>query len=112
MDISEQTHENALVLAPAGRLDSNTSEIFERQLMARVDAGNTRLVVDFAGLEYISSAGLRVLLMLAKRLKSEGGRFALCRLRAPIREVLEISGFIPLLTVVDDLDAALAAVAG
>jgi anti-anti-sigma factor len=110
MNVSEQTTDGALVLSVSGRLDSMTSESFEQLLMSRIDAGQTKLVIDFSDLSYISSAGLRVLLMAAKRLKKEAGAFALCRLGDPIREVLEISGFLSILTVVDNQDAAVAAV--
>jgi len=110
MHISEQIKEDALILRLQGRLDSNTSEPFEQRMTAIIDAGNRRLVVDLTKLEYISSAGLRVLLMGAKRLKNEEGRLVLCGLRDHIREVFEVSGFLDILTVVDDEDAALAAV--
>ena len=110
MQISEQIKEGALILSLQGRLDTNTSELFEERMMAIIDAGNNRLVVDLTDLDYVSSAGLRVLLMGAKRLKNEKGRLALCGLRDHIREVFEVSGFLEILTVVDDEDAALAAV--
>ena len=110
MNINEQEKGQAVVFSIDGRLDSNTSEAFEKELMGKIDEGKKHLVVDFTDLEYISSAGLRVLLMAAKRLKSESGGFALCGLKDHIREVFEISGFLPILTVVDDMDAAVAAV--
>lgn len=111
MNISEQIRGGALILALKGRLDTNTSEPFEQRMMAVIDAGNHRLVVDLTELDYISSAGLRVLLMGAKRLKNEEGRLALCGLNDHIREVFEVSGFLKILTVVEDADAAVAAVA-
>ncbi|MCG6861879.1 MAG: STAS domain-containing protein [Chromatiaceae bacterium] len=110
MHISEQRKEGVLILGPEGRLDTNTSEPFEQRMMAVIDAGNNRLVVDLTELDYISSAGLRVLLMSAKRLKNEQGRLALCGLKSHIREVFEISGFLKILTVVENTDAAVAAV--
>ena len=110
MNILEETRNDALILVPEGRLDSNTSKEFEQQLMGKIDAGNLRIVLDFSRLDYISSAGLRVLMMVAKRLKNEGGGFALCHLKSAIRVVFEVSGFLPILTVVNDVDAAVAAV--
>jgi anti-sigma B factor antagonist len=110
MHISEQFNEAVLVLGLQGRLDTNTSEPFEQRMMAIIDAGNKRVVVDLTDLDYISSAGLRVLLMGAKRLKNEEGRLALCGLKDHIREVFEVSGFLKILTVVEDADAAVAAV--
>ena len=58
-----------LVIAPAGRVDSVSSGELERHVVARLDAGERQLVIDLAGVAYISSAGLRVLLLAAKRLK-------------------------------------------
>jgi len=110
MHIAEQFKEGTLIIGLRGRLDTNTSEPFEQRIMAVIDAGNHRLVVELTELDYISSAGLRVLLMAAKRLKNEGGRLALCGLKDHIREVFEISGFLKILTVVDDVDAGIAAV--
>lgn len=104
-----QTHEtnDITVLSLSGRLDSNTSETAEQQIMAKIDGGSKKLVLDFKELDYISSAGLRVLLMTAKRLKAEQGAFALCNLQEQIREVFDISGFLPILTVVEDMDSAI-----
>jgi len=111
MNVRETENNNTAILALEGRLDSTTSEAFEQQLMGKIDAGSNKMVIDLSSLDYISSAGLRVLLMAAKRLKTEGGAFALCRLKEPIRQVFEISGFLSILTVVDSIDDAIAAIA-
>ncbi|MDD3518181.1 MAG: STAS domain-containing protein [Chromatiales bacterium] len=110
MQVIDETVGDVLVVKPGGRLDSNTSPSFEKHLLERLE-GTTSLIVDFADLDYISSAGLRVLLMAAKRAKQTNGRMIICNLRGPIREVFEISGFMSILTVCDDRDAALAKVA-
>jgi len=111
MNVRETENNSTAILALEGRLDSTTSEAFEQQLMSKIDAGSNKIVVDLGSLDYISSAGLRVLLMAAKRLNTEGGAFALCRLNEPIRQVFEISGFLSILTVVDSIDDAIAAIA-
>jgi len=108
MDIPEQEVGGVLVLAPSGRLDSNTAPDFEALLMGRLGAGVSRLVIDFATLDYISSAGLRVLLMAAKRLKQGGGHLVLCNVKAHILEVFEISGFLAIFTIAGNRDDALA----
>ena len=111
MDVNDETVGDALVVMPRGRLDSNTSPAFEAHLLGRVE-GPARVVVDFTGLDYISSAGLRVLLMASKKARQGGAKLALCGLQPAVREVFEISGFLSILTVCDDRAQALARVAG
>lgn len=110
MNIVTETVNDILVIQPDGRIDSNTAPQFEQQVLGAVDGGQTRLVLDFSELDYISSAGLRVVLMTAKRIKPVQGALALCGMSDSIREVFEISGFLTILTVCADRDEALAAV--
>ena len=92
MDISQSQAGSITILAPAGRIDSFTAHTFESTVMAVV-AGGGPLVIDFAGLAYISSAGLRVLLLAMKQMRGAGGRLVLCGLQPSVREVFDISGF-------------------
>ncbi len=92
MEIQEHRQGEILILEPAGRLDSLSCRAFETRLLAALDQSGA-VVVDGAGLEYISSAGLRVLLVAAKHNRSAGGRMALAALRENVREVFDISGF-------------------
>ena len=108
MQIGEQRTGSALVLFPAGRLDSVTSNELEKHVASRLDAGERRLVVDLAGVEYISSAGLRVLLMAAKRLKEPPAALVLCGLGPSVRTVLELAGFLPLFVIEPGREQALA----
>jgi len=110
MDVQESEVAGVAVLEPKGRLDSVTSPSFETLILGRVDGG-ARLAVDFAGLDYISSAGLRVLLMAAKRSKAGGGRLALCNLKPAIRDVFEMSGFGKLFLILPSREEAVAALA-
>ena len=80
------------ILRPQGRLDSASSPILERQALEVIDGGGRRMLIDFVGLDYISSAGLRVTLAVAKRMNAAGGRLALCSLSPQVAEVFEISG--------------------
>jgi anti-anti-sigma factor len=111
MEINRMTEGGATVLALSGRLDSNTCGSLEESLLGAIDAGAGAVVVDFADLAYVSSAGLRVLLMAAKRLRGSQGKLALCGLNANIREVFAMSGFDKILTIVPDRAGAVAAVA-
>jgi anti-anti-sigma factor len=80
------------VLEPAGRLESKTSPELEKKVVALLGAGERRFVVDLSATEYVSSAGLRVLLMLAKKVSGGAGRLVLCGLNPQVREVFEIAG--------------------
>lgn len=91
---------------PKGRLDSNACPAFEAEIVGALNAGNQRVLFDFSQLDYISSAGLRVVLMAAKRLRESGGKMALCSLNEMIREVFEVSGFDRILDIQPDADAA------
>ena len=94
----------------SGRLDSNNAAVVEQALLARIREGHSRLVIDLKNLDYISSAGLRVFLLVAKKLRQQQGQLSLCNLSRPIKQVFEISGFTAILKVCDDIDSARAAV--
>ena len=99
MTINEAHEAGVVVVSPHGRIDSTTSAILERHLQALAAAGQTRIVVDFSGVDYISSAGLRVLLALAKRGRDQKGRVALFGLNDSVRQVFELAGFVALFTI-------------
>jgi serine/threonine-protein kinase RsbW len=97
------------IVAAEGRLDFRAAAAFQEQLETLLAAGAGRAVLlDCAGLDYVSSAGLRALLVAARAAQRFGSSFALCALRPAVREVLELSGFSRILTVHADRDAALA----
>lgn len=106
MNITESRLNDHLVIAPVGRLDSNTSPVLDRYLTAAIGRGDTRLVLDFSGVEYISSTGLSALLAAAKKLRATNGRIALAGLNARVRTVFEMSGFLRLFPTFADTAAA------
>ena len=112
MHIGEERKGGALVIAPEGRVDSVSSSELERLVVSRIDAGEKRLVLDLSAVEYISSAGLRVLLMAAKRLKEPPGGLVLCGMGPSVRTVLELAGFLPLFAVEAGREQALARLGG
>ena len=90
------THERDGTLAVvhvSGRIDSATSARFEAQLQDVLADPPAALILDLGDLAYMSSAGLRVLLVIAKRARAEARPLILCNLAPPIREVFDISGF-------------------
>jgi anti-anti-sigma factor len=93
MNVSTRTEGAVTIIAFQGNLDSNTSPAAQQAIDAYLAAGGKKLVVDFSALDYISSAGLRVLLGAAKKLQPPAGGFRLFGLNETVREVFEISGF-------------------
>ncbi|MDD3609540.1 MAG: STAS domain-containing protein [Halothiobacillaceae bacterium] len=105
MHITDETLTDAQVVHVSGRLDSTTSPLLEQYLLSVVES-HPRVIVDFTRLDYISSAGLRVLLMAAKKSRARSGAFALCALKPALREVFEISGFLSIIAVHPDAESA------
>ena len=91
-----------------GKLDTNTTPEAERQLGEAVDQGATKILIDFEDLDFVSSAGLRVLLATAKKLGARGGALRVCSLNETVRDIFDISGFNTLLRVFDGAQDALA----
>ena len=98
MEISTRTSNDIHIVAIAGSLDSTTSPAAQKALDA-VLAGARNIALDFTQLDYISSAGLRVLLGAAKQLRGSGGTLRMFGLNQSVREVFEISGFSAILSV-------------
>ena len=89
----------AVILCPSGRVDGSTVGILDGAVQERIDAGAGVLIFDFEETSYISSAGLRVLLMSARKMQSGGGKAVFCGLLPHIAEVFEISGFSAILDI-------------
>ena len=97
MNIIKNTDGQTLTLALEGRLDTTTAPQLEAELKASLD-GVTELELDFEKLEYLSSAGLRVLLA-AQKVMNRQGKMTLHHVNETIREVFEVTGFIDILTI-------------
>jgi anti-sigma B factor antagonist len=106
LNISTSKVEAVTVVRFEGNLDTNTAPEAEQRFNDLISAGANKLVADFGSLEYISSAGLRVLLATAKKLGSRGG-LRICSLNESVREVFDMSGFSTILQVFDGEDEAL-----
>ena len=107
MKISTELDEGVTIIAFEGSLDTNTAPDAESAIDEIVQGGATKLLVDFESLDYISSAGLRVLLATAKKLNPAGGSLRLCGLNENVNEVFEISGFSTILQIFNDRSGAL-----
>ncbi len=99
MEIAVTDAGEVKVIRIDGHLDTQTSPDAQAQLTQLIDQGATKLVVNFETLEYISSAGLGVLLAVAKQLKGNSGELRVCGLHEVVQEVFDISGFTTILTV-------------
>jgi anti-sigma B factor antagonist len=107
MEIIEKNRNGVTVFKLAGRLDSKTSPEFENKIVDAIERGSRKIIVDFEDLDYISSAGLRVILKSTKDLKRLEGNFVLCAMKDYVKEVFEISGFDSFLPIVDHIEDAL-----
>ncbi|MBS1536619.1 MAG: STAS domain-containing protein [Bacteroidetes bacterium] len=107
MKIEEIRMGDIALLMLEGRVDSNTSADAEATIMGVLDGGVNKLAVDFGQLDYISSAGLRVFLLAAKKLKRSSGSIALSSMKPHIREVFDMSGFSALFAILPNKEEAL-----
>jgi anti-anti-sigma factor len=107
MDIYEERKDGFLVLSLVGRLDAVNSKMFEDKVLAVIDGGEGRFVIDLSRIDYVSSAGLRAFLVASKRLTPAGGRVILCSLQEPVKQVFDIVGFYSIFSILDSMDEAL-----
>jgi anti-anti-sigma factor len=106
MNIETKTEGDVTVCHFMGNLDTNTSVEAKAKLDEVLEGGATKLLVDFTKLDYVSSAGLRILLATAKALRGSG-ELRLCGLNETVQEIFDISGFSSLLKVSKTSEEAL-----
>lgn len=107
MEIIQTRADEAIVLKLEGRLDTNTASKFEEKLMGLINENENRIVVDFSLLDFISSSGLRVLLMAGKKLNTSNGKLRLCALKEHIKEVFDVAGFTMLFSMFPNQEEAI-----
>ena len=107
MEIKREDINGTAVLAISGRLNVTTTAVLEEALKKLFDEGSNKILIDCVALEYISSAGLRVLLAAAKTAKKAGGEISISGMSASVRQVFEISGFTTIFPIFDSKDEAL-----
>ena len=111
MQITVTTQDGVIIAVLVGRMDAMTTVEFDRWFSEQLTCGETRLVLDLQGLEYISSAGLRSLLAAAKQIKTKNGSLLLCQLVGTVEEVFRISGFLAIFKTFGSVDEALKSLA-
>ena len=97
MTINKTMDGSKLTIAIEGRLDTSTAPKFQEEFVGAIGSAD-EIVLDFAGLAYVSSAGLRVLLMGQKAAKAKGAEMCVCNVSEEIMEVLDMTGFSDMLT--------------
>jgi len=107
IEIKEEKINNQVVIHLGGRIDSTSAIEFEEKLIEIIDTKCYTIVIDFINVQFISSAGLRVLLLAAKKVKPYNGQILLSSLSADVREVFDISGFSSIFGIHEDISSAI-----
>jgi anti-anti-sigma factor len=108
--ISSLQFADVVVAAPSGRIDHPNAELLKQALdpiLDEPDDGKRALVLDFAGVEYISSMGLRVLMIAAKQMRSRQARIAVAELQPVVQEIFDIARFNNVVEIFPSVRAAL-----
>ena len=104
----KQKEENGIVLIDIeGRLDADSSPEAEKVVKEALGGQSNRVLFSLGALEYLSSAGLRVLLSAAKEMRRRDGKIALCSLNEFVKEIFEVSGFQSLIPIVDSVESGI-----
>jgi anti-anti-sigma factor len=111
MDIIESRTGRAGVLTLAGRLDTSTAPALPPRAIALCDAGVRAILIDFQGVEYLTSAGFRALIAIKRHAEQASVEMALCGLNEVVRDLFEVGGLLGSFRVYSDSASALAAVA-
>lgn len=106
MEIKKTNAGKIEIISVAGKMDALNSPDFERSVFSSIDSGVSSIIIDLSDLEYISSSGLRVFLMAAKKMQPEG-KMCLCELQPQVLQIFQISGFDSIFTIYDTRDNAL-----
>ena len=99
MEITNRDEGEVKVVELEGNIDTNTSPTVQDHLTVLINKGSSKILINFEKINYISSAGLRVLLATAKQLRAKQGDLRLCNLSQNVHDVFEISGFSSILSV-------------
>jgi len=107
LTITDRTEDGVLIISPVGKLETLSAKDFENHLKQTLSDGPSNLLIDMAGVDYVTSFGLRSILIIAKQLSPSGHKLILFGVNAAVLEVLRISGFLKIIEVVDGQAEAL-----
>ncbi len=105
INITVDKEELCSVVHVAGKIDAMTSEDLEDKLLGMIESGEKKIILDLQDTNYISSAGLRVLIVVTKYLY-DSGYFCICNASDNVSEIIEMAGFNAFMTLYDDLETA------
>lgn len=108
MGLNIERNDGILIAMAEGRVDGANAQEFQGALTDAIEPSDRAVVLDLGQITYISSAGLRVILLTARALRRQDAELAVCSLSASIREVFEISGFDKIIPVRDSRPDAIA----
>ena len=106
MDLTTERQDNVLSIRVKGRLEWSNSDVFRDAARDMIEETDRAVIMDFGELDYIGSAGLRVILVTAKSLLERDASLVLCGLSQPVREVFRITGFERILPIHETLAEA------
>ncbi len=107
MEIQTRKEKGTVIVSVKGRIDAVTAPDFDKNMIDLISKGEKTFVVNLGELDYISSAGLRSILALAKKLKERDGKILLAGVRGSVEEVFKISGFSSMFKIFDSEESAL-----
>ena len=107
MEITEERRADLLILRVIGKLDASTSKALEVKILPLIASSQGKLVVDLSQLDYISSSGLRVFLLAAKRMDAAKGQMIICSLKDSVKQIFDIAGFSSFLTLAGSTEEAI-----
>jgi anti-sigma B factor antagonist len=108
LEITTAARGDVTALSVAGRIDTVSAPVLEQAINRTIESGGRKLLLDFSGISYISSGGLRVLLSAAKRLRDPGDRFGLCCLSPDVLKIIKLTGFTSIFNIYSSEGEALA----
>jgi anti-anti-sigma factor len=112
MEIQKEQVGDVYVVTVNGRLDGIYSSAFANQVGELITGANPKILIDFTDIDFVTSAGLRALLLLMKKAQASGSVFALCGVNEQVREVLDISGFTAMFSIHSNRAEGIAALNG
>jgi anti-anti-sigma factor len=107
MKMAQQEKDGIICFQIEGRLDAETASQAETQVKQVLQQGCQRLLFDLSKMDYISSAGLRVILMAVKELRNKKGKVVLCSLTPYVKEIFDVSNFSSIIPITDSVESGL-----